>query len=169
MTSAIFRWGRPIAAMFLLGAMGVMSGCSGEPESLAVEGTAKADKLTQCVEPTDFMRRNHMELIKHQRDETVHKGIRATDNKLASCIECHVRHDKAGRPVPVNAPGEFCAACHQFVGEHLNCYQCHSPVPNDPEPATAQVPDEQAWGGRIAMTDADSRVLHEVQQGKGAE
>jgi hypothetical protein len=30
----------------------------------------------QCVEPVEFMRRNHMELILHQRDETVHRGIR---------------------------------------------------------------------------------------------
>ena len=29
-----------------------------------------------CVEDTDFMRRNHMELLKHQRDETMLNGVR---------------------------------------------------------------------------------------------
>ena len=36
------------------------------------------------------MRRNHMELIKHQRDATVHDGIRGTKHSLAGCIDCHV-------------------------------------------------------------------------------
>jgi len=169
MTSAIHRWGRSVAALLMAGAVGIMSACSGEPEQLAVEGSAKADKLTQCVQPTEFMRRNHMELIKHQRDETVHKGIRATDHKLASCIECHVRHDKEGNPVPVNAPGQFCAACHQYVAEKLNCYQCHSPVPNDLDSAAKTAAKEMGPGEQIAMIDAHRSVLHEVQQGKGTE
>lgn len=169
MTSAIHRWGRSIVTLLLLGAVGVLSGCSGESENLAVAGSSKAAKLEQCVKPTDFMRRNHMELIKHQRDETVRKGIRATDHKLASCIECHVRHDAQGKPVPVNAPGQFCAACHQFVGEHLNCYQCHSPVPSDLESAGLAVGAGQFQGGQIAMIDAGEGVLREVQQGKGTE
>ena len=169
MTSAIHRWGRSIVTLLLLGAVGVLSGCSNEPEQLAVAGSSKAAKLEQCVEPTEFMRRNHMELIKHQRDETVHKGIRATDHKLASCIECHVQHDAQGQPVPVNAPGQFCAACHQFVGEHLNCYQCHSPVPNGPESAAVAAGEDQGLGEQIAMIDAGKGVLHEVQQGKGTE
>ncbi|MBV5325306.1 MAG: hypothetical protein J0626_08585, partial [Rhodospirillaceae bacterium] len=36
----------------------------------------KAVKGEQCVEPTDFMRRNHMKLLNHQRDETVIEGVR---------------------------------------------------------------------------------------------
>ncbi len=169
MTSAIHSWGRSLAALLMLVAVGGMSGCSSEPEQLAVEGSAKADKLTQCVKPTEFMRRNHMELIKHQRDETVRKGIRATDDRLASCIECHVRHDKQGQPVPVNAPGQFCASCHQYVGEHLNCYQCHSPVPNNPDGAATAAVDSVLSGGRMALFDGDEShsVLHDVQQGKG--
>ena len=77
-----------------------------------VEGSAKADGLDACVAPTPFMRRSHFELIKHQRDITVHEGIRKTDNSLAGCIDCHVRKDVQGQHVAVNASGEFCAACH---------------------------------------------------------
>jgi len=31
-----------------------------------------------CVADTDFMRRNHMTMLNHQRDETVLKGVRST-------------------------------------------------------------------------------------------
>jgi hypothetical protein len=155
--------------LLLAGAMGALTGCSGEPEQLSVEGSAKADKLSQCVEPTDFMRRNHMELIKHQRDETVHGGIRGTKHQLSGCIDCHVRHDAQGKPVPVNAPGEFCEGCHNYVGESLNCYQCHSPVPNGPETSGVAEVKENDMGGQIAMIDAGVGVLHEVKQGKVTE
>ena len=46
-------------------------------------------KGEQCVEDTEFMRRNHMELILHQRDETVHAGIRTKQHSLKNCINCH--------------------------------------------------------------------------------
>ena len=94
-----------------------------------VEGTAKADKLDSCVAPTAFMRRNHFELIQHQRDITVHQGIRKTDNSLAGCVDCHVRMDEQGKPVPVNAPGEFCAGCHEYTGASLDCFTCHATKP----------------------------------------
>ena len=94
-----------------------------------VEGSAKADKLDACVAPTAFMRRNHFELIKHQRDITVHEGIRKTDHSLAGCIDCHVRKDGQGAHVPVNTPGEFCAGCHQFAGASLDCFTCHATKP----------------------------------------
>ena len=94
-----------------------------------VEGTAKADKLDACVAPTPFMRRNHFELILHQRDVTVHEGIRKTDNSLSGCVECHVRKDVHGNHVAVDAPGEFCAACHEYTGATLDCFTCHATTP----------------------------------------
>lgn len=96
-----------------------------------IEGTAKADKLDACVAPTAFMRRNHFELITHQRDITVHQGIRKTDHSLAGCVDCHVRRDAAGQPVPVNAPGEFCAGCHEYTGATLDCFTCHATTPTE--------------------------------------
>ena len=104
-------------------------GLGGAQASEGVEGTAKADKLDACVAPTPFMRRNHFELILHQRDVTVHQGIRKTDNSLSGCVECHVRKDVGGNHVPVDAPGEFCAACHQFTGATLDCFTCHATTP----------------------------------------
>nr|AFI78409.1 sulfur oxidation protein DsrJ [uncultured bacterium ws020C1] len=94
-----------------------------------VEGSAKADGLDACVAPTPFMRRSHFELIKHQRDITVHEGIRKTDNSLAGCIDCHVRKGVDGAHVAVNAPGEFCAGCHKFTATTLDCFTCHATKP----------------------------------------
>ncbi|WP_456418071.1 cytochrome c3 family protein [Thiolapillus sp.] len=97
----------------------------------AVEGTAKADKLEQCVEPTAVMRRNHFTFIKHQRDLTVRQGIRGSKHSLAGCVDCHARKDASGKAVPVDAPGQFCAGCHEYVAASLDCFSCHSAVPGE--------------------------------------
>ena len=35
-----------------------------------------AGEAEKCIHPTDDMRRNHMNYILHERDETMHEGIR---------------------------------------------------------------------------------------------
>ncbi len=82
-----------------------------------------------CVRDAAFMRRNHMEVIKHARIDTVRKGVRGIDGSLSECIACHVNKDDKGAPIPVNHEGQFCAACHEYVGVALDCYQCHATVP----------------------------------------
>ena len=47
-------------------------------------------KAESCVEDTQVMRRNHMDLLKHHRDETMHNGIRTPKHSLNECINCHV-------------------------------------------------------------------------------
>jgi len=96
----------------------------------AVEGSSKASELDACVAPTPFMRRNHFELILHQRDITVHQGIRKTDNSLAGCIDCHANKDAHGKFVPVTEENQFCAGCHEYTGVTLDCFSCHSSTPN---------------------------------------
>jgi hypothetical protein len=102
---------------------------TGSAVAAGLEGTAKADSLDACVAPTPFMRRSHFELIKHQRDITVHEGVRDTDNSLAGCVSCHVRKDAQGGHVAINAPGEFCAACHEYTATTLDCFTCHATKP----------------------------------------
>jgi hypothetical protein len=109
--------------------LGLVTGLGTAVAGQGVDGSAKADKLDACVAPTAFMRRNHFELIKHQRDVTVHQGIRKTDNSLAGCVDCHVRSDAAGNHVPINMPGEFCAGCHEYTGASLDCFTCHATKP----------------------------------------
>lgn len=92
---------------------------------------SKAAGLESCVRETAFMRRNHMELIEHQRDATVHQGIRNTTDSLAGCVDCHVKYEQQ-QPMPIDASGQFCNACHEFAAVHLNCFDCHSGVPVHP-------------------------------------
>lgn len=98
---------------------------------------SQAAQLEQCVEPTDRMRRDHMKLIRHQRDATVHGGIRSTKHSLASCVACHASRDD-GQPVPVAAQGQFCQTCHAFTAVTLDCFQCHAQVPEDADHAPGQ-------------------------------
>lgn len=115
-----------ILAGMLLGLMTVLGSVqAGE----AVDGSAKADKMEQCVAPTQDMRRNHFEMIKHQRDLTVRQGIRKTDDSLAGCVDCHARKDAAGTAVAVHSEGQFCAGCHEYTAVSIDCFSCHSAVP----------------------------------------
>ena len=120
---------RTVISMLLALCLGLVARPGMAVAGQGVEGTARADRLDACVAPTAFMRRNHFELIQHQRDVTVHQGIRKTDNSLAGCVDCHVRSDEAGNHVPVNSPGEFCAGCHKYAGASLDCFACHATKP----------------------------------------
>jgi hypothetical protein len=124
-----FGLGLAVLLIGVIAGLGFAVAGGDEKAVVGVEGSAKADKLDACVAPTEFMRKNHFELIMHQRDITVHQGIRKTDNALAGCVECHVRSDHAGNHVPIDAPGEFCAACHEYTGATLDCFTCHATVP----------------------------------------
>jgi predicted CXXCH cytochrome family protein len=116
-----------LLAMTLSGLFGLGNGHAAE----AVQGSAKADKLEQCVEPTSVMRRNHFEFIKHQRDLTVHQGIRGSKYSLAGCVDCHARKDSSGKFIPVNAEEQFCDGCHDYAAVSPDCFSCHSTVPGE--------------------------------------
>lgn len=115
--------------LLLVTGLGLSVGVAPAFADAGVEGSAKADRLDTCVAPTPFMRRSHFELILHQRDITVHEGIRKTDHSLSGCVDCHVRKDAGGAYVPVDAPGEFCDACHEYTGATLDCFTCHATTP----------------------------------------
>jgi len=92
-------------------------------------GNSLATKSEACVAPVAEMRRNHMDMLKHQRDITVHQGIRKTDNALHGCISCHANKGDDGHYLPVNAKGQFCSDCHEYVAAQLDCFSCHATVP----------------------------------------
>ena len=109
---------------------------AGTPLPALVEG-----KGEQCVEPTPVMRRAHFDFILHQRDETMHKGIRTEQHSLRGCIGCHAVKGESGDYVPVNAPGQFCQSCHTYTAVKIDCWQCHATTPGGdpyaPEQPTA--------------------------------
>ena len=121
---------------------------------------SKAAGLKSCVEPTDIMRRFHMELIKHQRDATVHNGIRSTKHSLADCIACHVSHGAEQKPVPINAPDQFCGACHAYAAVSLDCFQCHATTPVSADRKTSA---RELAGANVASGSLRA-VMQEVGQ-----
>ena len=83
----------------------------------------------ECVEPEDEMRRNHMNYILHQRDETMHRGIRTRQYALEECINCHAIKGEDGEYIRVEDPRHFCATCHTYTSVKIDCFQCHADRP----------------------------------------
>ena len=84
-----------------------------------------ADK--QCVEPTEWMRANHMQLLLRWRDEAVRMGKTEYINSqgksfkisLQTCLNCH--SDPA-----LNTSDQFCVSCHNYTAVKPNCWSCHT-------------------------------------------
>ncbi len=70
-------------------------------------------KGEQCIRPTDWMRRNHMDFLKHKRTLTVREGVRVRSESLLKCAECHTSHNR------------FCDRCHDYVAVEPDCFECH--------------------------------------------
>ncbi|MDO8767997.1 MAG: hypothetical protein Q7K57_04715 [Burkholderiaceae bacterium] len=85
--------------------------------------TARGDT---CVEDPAFMRRNHMTLLKHQRDDTLRGGIRTSKYSLKACIACHA--SQATDSVTV-ASTNFCQSCHNYAAVKIDCFECHASKP----------------------------------------
>jgi hypothetical protein len=78
----------------------------------------------QCVEPAEFMRAQHMQMLMSWRDEVVREDKHIYASKAygksydislsGTCLaQCH--QDKA----------EFCDRCHNYSGVSPNCWSCH--------------------------------------------
>lgn len=113
--------------------LAVLAGAAALLAAPAFEAAAGVDlpklergKGEKCVEDTQFMRRNHMDLLKHHRDETMRKGIRTTRHSLKKCVECHAS-DKTGSVA--SSKEDFCAACHSYASVKLDCWDCHATKP----------------------------------------
>ncbi len=91
------------------------------------EAQARFSDEQGCVEPVDEMRRNHMEYILHQRDETVYEGIRTRQYSLNECINCHVS-DAPDAP-RISSEKHFCSSCHTYAAVSIDCFQCHADRP----------------------------------------
>ena len=120
---------------------------------LAPRPVISAEAGATCVADTEFMRKNHMDLLKHQRSETVHQGIRTPRFSLKGCINCHA--SKQTQSVAAEA-GDFCRGCHEYAGVTLDCFECHNPKAQAkpvkaalaPPPATMRTPAAHATTGK---------------------
>lgn len=80
----------------------------------------------QCVEDPATMRRDHMKFLQHQRDETVHGGVRGAKHSLKACIECHA--SQTTQSVAATKTN-FCVSCHSFAAVKIDCFECHATKP----------------------------------------
>ncbi|MBI3547321.1 MAG: hypothetical protein HY081_12135 [Gammaproteobacteria bacterium] len=113
-------------AVGLFGVAALAADVSGtKPAGLDPTAKVYKGKGDQCVEPTEIMRRDHMKMVLHQRDETMHKGIRTQKYSLKNCIDCHADPQTNS----VLGKNGFCESCHQYAAVTIDCFSCHNPSP----------------------------------------
>lgn len=81
---------------------------------------------TQCVAPPEVMRRDHPAMLKHQRDVTVHRGVRQARDSLQGCVNCHA---SAATGSVAQAKSDFCSSCHGYAAVNIDCFECHASRP----------------------------------------
>ena len=111
-----------LLAPFIYARMG--TGAAGPPRLALPPGGQK-----RCVEPKEYMREHHVDVLMKWRDSRVREGklnYVASDGKqyvmglTTTCIGCH--SNKA----------DFCDRCHDYVPVHPRCWDCHTfPVKGD--------------------------------------
>jgi hypothetical protein len=81
----------------------------------------------RCVEPADYMKTNHMQLLIDWRNDVVRNNDREyvsqaygtrfekslSSTGKQSCMSCH------------DSKAAFCDACHDYAGVVPNCWTCH--------------------------------------------
>lgn len=112
-----------------------------------------ADK--ECIEPTEYMRANHMQLLLEWRDAKVRDGATTYVNSKGqsydislqdTCLKCHSdstaskatssANNQSANPISSGAkaseasvtssPNQFCFSCHDYAAVEPNCWSCHS-------------------------------------------
>jgi len=86
------------------------------------------EKERVCVEPREYMRKNHMKLLTDWRDQVVRQARRDyvgftkktyTMSLQNTCLECHSNYDN------------FCNRCHTYSGITPYCWSCHVNTPKE--------------------------------------
>ena len=150
------------------GALAIVAGCASIWLTTAVAGAGDIvpkvpiDKSKgSCVLPGEQMRREHMNILLHRRDDTMFKGIRGGKAALSACLTCHmVKDEKTGKPVTVASPKHFCRVCHDYAAVKVDCWSCHKSVPEEAS-AQAMLKDD---GG--AAKSKFAQLLEFVQGGR---
>ena len=144
MRATTMRAMNPIRALLVLLAAALAApAVAGDGSGLRPE-IPKPLRGDSCVEDTDLMRRNHMDYLKHHRDEVMHQGVRTQKYSLKECLGCHVAPEDKARTAGQAEDGHFCQNCHEYAGVHLDCFQCHNTRPQEKPLAHPLVPREQA-------------------------
>lgn len=106
--------------------------------------TMEAEQRGPCLAPASIMRRNHMEMLKHDRNAAVHDGIRPPHRTLENCVTCHAVADTEGKPVSVEDSRHFCNNCHPQAAVSIDCFSCHRSTPSTGQAAVGPIPGSMA-------------------------
>ncbi len=106
----------------------------------------KGDK---CVADTDYMRRYHMTMLKHQRDGTMHEGIRTKQYSLKECVTCHAVPGTSGRAVTYKDEKHFCRTCHDYAAVTIDCFGCHASRPGEKAAASQKGGKHPVFAGAL--------------------
>jgi len=96
----------------------VLAGKTGQQPELVV-GTDAGE----CVEPAEWMRAYHMDLLDDWRDRVVRDGEKHYESSTGktwehmkltgTCLDCHSQKER------------FCDRCHDYAGVKPYCWDCH--------------------------------------------
>ncbi len=136
-----WKWAAGLAALLALsvGAIAASVDSDDQATGRTPKPTIVIEKGDKCVEDTAYMRRNHMKLLMHHRDKTMHEGIRTEKHSLQNCINCHASSKNNS---VLGSNENFCQTCHTYAAVKLDCWDCHSSKPKQqaaaaPAPAAA--------------------------------
>ena len=93
---------------------------------VVIPAPVKPTAASNCVEPVEIMRRDHMKFLLHQRDATVLQGERDPKYSLVGCMDCHNPASADAAIIRYENPEHFCASCHQFASVKIDCFECHA-------------------------------------------
>jgi hypothetical protein len=88
-------------------------------------------------EGNEYMRKRHMDLMRHDRDLTMHEGDREIGASLKQCFDCHAAKDDHGQVVTYASDKHFCRVCHDFVAVKVDCFMCHRSTPEGVDEGSA--------------------------------
>jgi len=123
-----------VIGLLVAAAAASLDGAPAQTQETTVVGRVPIPRPTrgrgeQCVADTDWMRRNHMQALNHQRDATVHDGIRTVRFSLKGCVDCHAVPGADGKPVSFASERHFCRTCHDYAAVRIDCFECHASRP----------------------------------------
>jgi len=108
----------------------------------APEPSPKLPTLGKCVESKEFMRAEHMKLLRLWRYDVVRKHKRFYINSEGKkvlmslqneCMRCHT------------SKTQFCDACHNYVSAHPYCWNCH-----------IQPEERKGWAKKVSIEEISS-------------
>jgi hypothetical protein len=128
-----------VAGLALLASFNTVHADEVEQSELGPKITISESSGDECVLPEDQMRREHPDLLKHDRIQTLREGVRAQadstgtlkslDGSLKQCVNCHATKDENNKYVRIDNDEHFCASCHKYAAVTIDCFQCHRDIP----------------------------------------